>query len=128
MKLRFPWMLFGVVAVACLVFVVGCNTDETDNPTRDEPPAVDVSGSWTGEFETASTSGDFDFTMTMDADGEVEGINPRLGRFTGDVTGYRFTIDSTDLFATISRNGRTMSGTYTDSQSGGPAVFTCTKD
>ncbi len=128
MKLRLPWGLLGAVLAAFLFCVSGCNTDETDDPTTDAPPGVDVTGSWTGTFTTASSAGDFNFVMTMDANGEVEGINTRLGRFTGDVTGNRFTIDSTDFFATISPDSRTMTGTYTDSETGDPASVEATKD
>jgi hypothetical protein len=128
MKLRLPWVMLTVLGLAFFLCPGGCNTDETDNPTTDAPPEVDVTGSWTGTYTTASAQGDFNFTMTMDADGEVEGMNTRLGRFTGDVTGNRFTIDSTDFFATISRNGRTMTGTFTDSESGDVATVECTKN
>ena len=128
MKLRFPWAMLLVAALAFLWCVNGCNTDETDNPSRDAPPGADVSGSWTGTFDTAEVSGDFNFTMNMDGDGEVSGINTRLGRFTGDVSGLAFRIDATDVFATISLNGRSMTGTYTDAETGDVASFTCTKD
>jgi hypothetical protein len=128
MTVRFPWMALLVLAVAAFCFVGGCNTDETDDITSDELPAVDISGSWTGTFTTADAEGDFDFTMTMDANGEVEGINTRLGRFTGDVAGNRFTIDATDFFAVISANGRSMTGTFTDSESGDPASVVATKN
>jgi hypothetical protein len=128
MKLTFPWMAFLAAGLALAFCVGGCNTDETNNPTRDAPPEVNVTGSWTGTFTTAGSTGDFNFTMTMDEDGEVEGINTRLGRFTGDVTGNRFTIDTTDFFATVTRDSRTMTGTFTDSESGDPASVECTKN
>ena len=128
MKLRFPWVMLMAVGLAFFLCSGGCNTDETDNPTSDGPPEVDVTGSWTGTFTTAGSEGDFNFIMTMDADGEVEGMNTRLGRFTGDVTGNRFTIDTTDFFATITRDSRTMTGTFTDSETGDVATVVCTKD
>jgi len=128
MTLRFPWMALLVVTAAAFCFVGGCNTDETDDVTTDEAPGVDITGSWTGTFTTADAEGDFNFTMTMDANGEVEGINTRLGRFTGDVAGNRFTIDATDFFAVISPNGQSMTGTFTDSETGDPASVVVTKD
>ena len=127
MAFRSPWLWFFAAASVFLFCVNGCNTDETDNTTTDGAPGVDVTGAWDGTFSTAGATGDFDFTMTMDQDGEVEGINTRLGRFTGDVTGNRFTIDSTDVFATIWSASMTMSGTFTDSETGDVATFTATK-
>jgi len=128
MKLRFPLTMVLAAGLALLFGVSGCNTDETDNPTRDDPPGVDITGSWTGTWTAADSAGDFNFSMTMDADGEVEGMNTRLGRFTGDVTGNRFTIDATDFFATVSPNGRTMTGTFTDAGTGDVATVEATKD
>jgi hypothetical protein len=128
MTLRLPLAMVLAAGLALLFGVSGCNTDETNNVTTDGPPSVDITGSWTGTFTTADAAGDFNFSMAMDADGEVEGMNTRLGRFTGDVTGYRFTIDSTDFFATVSPNGRSMTGTFTDSTSGDVATVEATKD
>lgn len=128
MKVQLPWMMLTIITIAAFCAIGGCNTDEVDNITTDGPPGVDITGSWSGTAAIGSSSEDFDFTMTMDADGEVEGINTRLGRFTGDVTGNRFTIDATDFFATISADGRSMTGTYTDSTSGDVAIVAATKD
>jgi hypothetical protein len=127
MKLQCPLAMLAALALAFAFCVNGCNTDETNNITTDGPPAVDVSGAWTGTYAVSDAEGTFDFLMTMDVNGEVEGTNTRLGRFTGDVTGYRFTIDSTDVFAVISTSGRTMNGTFTDSETGDVATFTCNK-
>ncbi|MBN1918152.1 MAG: hypothetical protein JW889_09600 [Verrucomicrobia bacterium] len=128
MKLTLPLIMVLAAGLALLFCVNGCNTDETDNITTDGPPGFDISGSWTGTYTTSDSSGDFNFSMTMDADGEVEGMNTRLGRFTGDVTGNRFTIDATDFFATISPNGRSMTGTFTDAASGDVATVEATKN
>jgi len=128
MKLRLPLAMVLAAGLAFLFGVSGCNTDETNNVTTDGPPNVDITGSWTGAWAVADLGGEFNFSMAMDADGEVEGINTRLGRFTGDVTGYRFTIDATDFFATISPNGRSMTGTYTDAATGDVASMQATKD
>jgi hypothetical protein len=105
MKRHIPLVMLAALALTFAFCLSGCQTDETNNVTTDGPPAVDVSGSWTGTYETGGSTGTFNFLMTMDANGEVEGMNTRLGRFTGDVTGYRFTIDSTDVFAMVSTNG-----------------------
>ena len=91
-----------------LLSFTGCGGGKEDD---NRSPTVDVTGSWTGTWSGAVESGDFNFVMTQTGN-DVEGINTRLGRFTGNVQANNFYIKGTDVFGIV--NGNTISGTYTD--------------
>lgn len=94
------------ISIILLTFT-GCGGGSEDD---NRGPTVDVTGTWTGTFSDADSSGDFNFVMTQTGN-DVEGINTRLGRFTGNVQANILYINGTDVYGIV--NGNTLSGTYT---------------
>lgn len=111
------------VILFALIFLTftGCGGGNEDDHRG---PTVDVTGTWTGTWSGASSSGDFNFVMTQTGN-DVEGINTRLGRFTGNVQANILYIDGTDVYAIV--KGNTMSGTYTGNK-GEIISFYCVRD
>jgi hypothetical protein len=101
-----------------LLTFTGCGGGNEDD---NRGPTVDVTGTWTGTWASADASGDFNFVMTQIGN-NVEGINTRLGRFTGNVQANIFYIDGTDVYAIV--NGDDISGTYTGN-TGEVVSFSC---
>lgn len=90
-----------------ILSLAGCGGGKEDD---NRPPTVDVTGLWEGTWVNADNSGIFNFVMNQYGS-HVEGINTRLGEFTGNVQANILYIDGTDLYGIV--QGNTISGVYT---------------
>ena len=107
-----------VLIIFLMFFLAGCGGGSEDD---NRGPTVDVTGFWEGEWESADNFGIFNFLMTQNG-ADVEGMNTRLGQFTGGVRASILYIDGTDLYGVV--NGDLMSGVYTGNN-GEVVTFEC---
>ena len=116
-----PKTTYAIVSLLLSIILLtfsGCGGGSEDD---NRGPTVDVTGTWTGTWANASASGDFNFVMTQTGN-DVEGINTRIGRFTGNVQANILYIDGTDVYGIV--NGDDISGTFTGND-GAVVSFFC---
>jgi len=114
---------FSVILILIPILIlslVGCGGGKGDD---NRGPTVDVTGFWEGEWESADNHGIFNFLMTQTGN-NVEGINTRLGQFTGNVQANILYLDGTDLYGIV--DGNKISGVYTGN-SGEIVTFECSR-
>jgi hypothetical protein len=107
MTMKISAIMVSLLLVFLGLALTGCGGGKEDD---NRGPTVNVTGSWEGNWESADNSGIFNFVMTQIGN-DVEGMNTRLGRFTGNVQANILYIDGTDLYGVV--EGNNIAGVYT---------------
>jgi hypothetical protein len=98
--------------------ILGCGGGGDDGNLR--PPVTNLTGTWEGEAKDPGVTGNYwypiEFTFRQSGN-TVTGISsfPGLARFTGKLDGSTLTIEGTDIFAYLSRDGNEIRGSFTSS-------------